>query len=113
MASLLADENFPLPVTEALRTRGNDVVTVQEVGLAHVGTPDPVVLAHAMADGRAVVTFDRRDYRRLHHQNPTHAGIIAPTDDPDVEALADRIHAAITALQDLIGRFVRVVRPNP
>lgn len=113
MARLTADENFPFPVTEALRNRGHDVVTVQELGLAHRGTPDSVVLAHATADGRSVVTFDRRDYRRLHQQNPTHAGIIVPKDDSDVEALADRIHAAITALPDLTGRFVRVTRSTP
>jgi hypothetical protein len=36
---------------------GLDVVRVQEIGLAH--TPDPLILEHAAAEGRAVFTRDR------------------------------------------------------
>ena len=44
MASLLADENFPLPVTRRLRLRGHDVLTAGEAGLANRRIPDDVVL---------------------------------------------------------------------
>ena len=46
MASLYADEQFPLQVVELLRTLGHDVLTVQEAGNA--GFPDPEVLAFAV-----------------------------------------------------------------
>ena len=42
-----------------------------------------------------VVTFDRRDYYRLHQNNPNHAGIIACTYDADSHALAARIDNGI------------------
>jgi hypothetical protein len=35
MALFYADENFPLPVVEALRRLGHDVLTVEEDGKAH------------------------------------------------------------------------------
>jgi predicted nuclease of predicted toxin-antitoxin system len=53
VARLLADENFPRPVADALRALGHDVTTAQAEGLG--GVPDPEVLAA----GRAVLTHDR------------------------------------------------------
>jgi hypothetical protein len=62
----------------ALRARGVDVVTVFEAGLS--GAPDDAVLAYAVGEGRAVYTFNTRDYCRLHgeylRQGRDHAGII-------------------------------------
>jgi hypothetical protein len=75
--------------------------------------PDPDVLAHAAALGRAVLTHNRSDFFRLHQANPAHAGIVACTEDLDFPALAARIDAAISAVPDLTGRVVRVTRPNP
>jgi len=46
MARLYADENFPLPVVEALRLRGHDVLTAFEAGKPG-RCPDPLVLAFA------------------------------------------------------------------
>jgi hypothetical protein len=40
MARFLADENFPLPVVEALRRRGHEVFTAQQANLAERATPD-------------------------------------------------------------------------
>lgn len=34
MAKLLADENFPFPVTQELRLLGHDVLTLEELGQA-------------------------------------------------------------------------------
>lgn len=39
MARLLADENFRLPVVEALRALGHDILTAQGEGLAASPTP--------------------------------------------------------------------------
>ncbi len=62
MASLYADEQFPLPVVKLLRTLGHDVLTVQEAGNA--GLPDRDVLAFAVSNNRAVLTQNRRDFMR-------------------------------------------------
>src|SRR5438093_156729 len=94
MALLYADENFDAGVVAALRGLGHDVRTVQEAGRR--GSDDPKVLADATAEGRGVLTFNRRDFIRLHRQSQAHAGIIACTDDRDVVALAGRIHRTIT-----------------
>ncbi len=40
MARLYADEQFPLSVSELLRTMGHDVLTVQEAGNDNLGIPD-------------------------------------------------------------------------
>ena len=47
MARLYADEQFPLPVVELLRTLGHDLLTVQAAGNA--GFSDPEVLAFAVS----------------------------------------------------------------
>ena len=44
MARLLADENFPWPVVEALRGLGHDVRTLADLGYAQQALPDQAVL---------------------------------------------------------------------
>jgi len=109
MARLYADENFDYAVVVELRRLRHDVVTVQEMG--RHGRDDPTVLADATADGRAVLTFNRRDFIRLHHRTPSHAGMIVCTDDPDRNALAARIDQRIVAAGPLAGQCIRVNRP--
>ncbi len=53
---LLADENFPLPSMDVLRTAGHDVASVSRDS---PGLPDPDVLERAAAEDRILVTFDR------------------------------------------------------
>jgi predicted nuclease of predicted toxin-antitoxin system len=108
MARLLADENFKLPVVEALRALGHEVVTAQDEGLS--GRADAEVLAAATAAVRAVVTHDR-DFLRLHRTNRPHAGIVWCTVDQDAGALAVRIDRALTATPALADQLVRVYRP--
>jgi hypothetical protein len=107
---LYADEDFALPVVEELRRLGHDVVTAQEDG--HRAVDDAVILARAHALGRAVLTFNRRDFERLHRQGADHSGILSATRDPDSVALAGRIHAALSGRSP--GRWcLRVNRPPP
>jgi hypothetical protein len=108
MALLYGDEDFDVPVAVALRQLGHDVVCVHEVG--RKGDPDSAVLAYATSAGRAVLTFNHKDFRRLHRTNPGHAGIISCTRDEDVAALAARIDQGIRAHGVLTGKFIRVVR---
>lgn len=64
MAQLLADENFPLPVTQELRALGHEVVTIQDLERSDQRLPDGSVLqarAHGPERGcRSVAGFLRR-----------------------------------------------------
>jgi hypothetical protein len=53
---LYMDENVPAPITQGLRQRGLDVLTVQEDGRGGAG--DPAVLDRATALGRVLMTHD-------------------------------------------------------
>ena len=109
-ARLYSNENFPLPVVEALRRLGHDVLTTHDTGKSNAGVPDEEVLRYAAENGRAVLTHNRQDFIRLHRQNPGHAGIIVCTDNPDFPALAARVHAELQKIDSLAGELVRVNR---
>ncbi|OAD19383.1 hypothetical protein THIOM_004984 [Candidatus Thiomargarita nelsonii] len=47
------------------------------------------------AQGRAVLTINRKHFIRLHRLQPEHAGIIVCTFDPNFVGQARRIHEAI------------------
>ncbi len=111
MARLYADEQFPYQVVEYLRDLGHDVLTVQEAGNANLKIPDDEVLAFASSNERVILTLNRRDFKRLHRLQHTHAGIIICTDDPDRSRLAQRIHTAILAAELLANTLISVVRP--
>src|SRR5215813_6145635 len=107
---LYADEDFSFPVVLILRQLGYDVLTAQADGRR--ATPDPDILARAHALGRAVLTYNRRHFERLHLQGAAHSGILSATHDVDFPALAIRIHAALSGLSP--GRWcIRVNRPPP
>jgi len=108
MARFYADENFDYRVTRRLRALGHDVLTVQEAGQR--GGDDARVLAYATAARRIVVTFDRRDFERLHRRSAAHEGIVSCTrDDPD--ALAARIDQVVAAAGSVASQHLRVNRP--
>lgn len=111
MARLYADENFPLQVVHSLRKLGHDVLTTPEAGLANQRIEDSDVLSFASAERRAVLTINRRDFLRLHQQQPVHHGIIVCTADSDIEGQAQRIHTAISAYTGLEGMLIRIIRP--
>jgi hypothetical protein len=110
MARLYANENFPLPVLEELRRLGHDVLTTQDAGCAGIAVPDIQVLANATAQKRAVVTFNRRHFIRLHAVQAQHGGIVVCTFDPDFTGLARRIHASIAGAPEPAGLLLRVYR---
>ena len=113
MAAWYADENVSRELVNALRARGHDVLTAREDGRADQQIPDPDVLARAAELGRAVLSANRWDFRKLHNANPNHAGIVLYTDDRhDRVALAARIDAAVALLPSLAGQLVRVNLPN-
>ena len=111
MTLLYADENFPLRVVEELRRLGHDVLTAYEDGRANQAISDEDLLARATETGRAVITLNRVDFKRLHRQHPEHAGIIICTEDPDRTGQAGRVATALEQAGDLKGLLIRVYRP--
>lgn len=74
------DEHVPKAVTEGLRRRGVDVVTIQELGLQ--AAKDKQHLEQAAREGRVVFTQDA-DFLRLHAAGVSHRGIVyAPQQTP-------------------------------
>jgi len=113
MASLYANENFPLEVVEHLRALGHDVLTTHEAGKSNQAVEDDAVLCFAIEMDRCVITINRKDFIRLHRSLPSHAGIIICTENRDYAAFAAKIDEAIRAAGRLAGRLIRVVRGNP
>ena len=111
MARLYANENFPYPVVLELRRLGHDVLTIVETGKAGRAVPDEEVLAFACADGRSLLTLNRKHFIRLHHERPDHAGIVVCTFDPDFVGQAARIDVTPRASAPLTRRLLRVNRP--
>jgi len=111
MARLYANENFPLPAVEELRRLGHDVLTIRETGQANQSLSDDAVLTFAYAEGRMLLTNNRRHFIRLHREQHDHCGIIVCTVDPDFVGLAQRIHAALETQAQVSRPLIRINRP--
>jgi predicted nuclease of predicted toxin-antitoxin system len=110
MTKLYADENMPLAVIHALRGLGFDVLTVHEARQANQGIADELVLEFATRQQRAVLTFNRRDFIRLHDSQQSHAGIIVCREDRNYAQLAERIQREIVANAPVANKLIRVNR---
>ena len=110
MARFYSNENFPLPAVERLRALGHDVLTSYEAERANKALPDAQVLEFATGEKRVLLTLNRLHFLRLHRQQPSHAGIVVCSFDPDFEALAARIHNAVSNLASFDGQLLRVNR---
>ncbi len=76
---LLLDEMFSDSIARELRASGHDVTSVvADAGL--VALPDDQILAHAAAEGRALVTANIKDFipldGRYRTAGQSHAGLI-------------------------------------
>ncbi len=92
---LLADENFPKPIVEALRAEGHDVLWAR-TDLA--GTSDVAVLDRAESEARIVVTLDK-DFWQIAVQRRS------PLEQSGMVLF--RVHPAIPEnLAPLVGAFV-------
>ncbi len=113
MAQLYTNENFPFPVVQELRRLGHDVVTSLDAGNAGRAVPDAEVLAFATAQGRLLLTLNRKHFVKLHQGGIAHTGIIACTFDPDFIGQAARIDELVRSNPAFVGMLSRVNRPNP
>lgn len=115
-ARLYADENFALGAVTELRRLGHDVLTAYEDGRANQTVPDEDVLARAVTLGRALLTMNRKDFKRLHWQvvgqGKEHAGIVICTYDPDFPGQAARIAEAVAATPNLRGQIASHIKPR-
>jgi hypothetical protein len=75
-----------------------------------IAVTDRQLLERASEIGRALLTLNRLDFKRLHFNFPEHAGIIICTEDPDRVGQAERIAESIAATGNLTGQLVRVYR---
>lgn len=112
MAMFYSNENFPIPTAQALRALGHDVVTIQERGKANESTTDLEVLALAKAEGRILLTLNRKDFYRLHSQDSDHPEIIVCVAEQDFQRLAERIHETVNSVENLHGTLIRVPSRN-
>jgi len=112
MVRFYSNENTPMQVVTELRRLGHDVLTSMDAGKANSGVPDAEVLSFAAAEGRILLTHNRRHFLRLHqHRTADHAGIVICTFDADFSREAQRIDAAVAIEPDTTNKLVRVNRP--
>lgn len=110
---MYSNENFDYQVVGLLRELGYDVLTSYDAGKANQRIPDEEVLHFATVENRVLLTFNRKDFFKLHQTFPGHAGIIACTYDAHYERLANRIHEVVlTEGENLKGQLIRIHRPN-
>lgn len=107
-----SNENFDLQVVVHLRELGHDVLTAFEAGNANQRIPDDQVLFFALNEKRVLLTFNRKDFFKLHKSGMQHSGIIACTYDANYQELAIRIHDAVEALNSLENQVLRIYRSN-
>ena len=106
MLKLYANENFPLETVQILRNLGYDVVTTHEMGKANLRIPDDEVLAFGISENRAILTINRKDFKRLHRINPNHSGIIVCTKNDDFENFAVCIHKVLLPYGDNVSNLL-------
>ncbi len=109
MARLLADEDFPRPVSLELRRLGHDVELAVESGLANRGTEDVDLLAYARSRYRVLLTHNRKHFRRL-HAGESHAGIVICTRKMEFVELAQSIHLSLMSEVDCSNRLICVTK---
>ena len=113
MARFYSNENIALQVVTELRRFGHDVLTSFDSGMANAAVPDSEVLALAVAEGRILLSNNRRHSLSLHrHRTADHAGIVLCTFDPDFSGQALRIDEAVASVPDMRNQLIRVNRPG-
>jgi Domain of unknown function (DUF5615) len=106
-----ADENFALAVITELRKLGHDVLTAFEDEKANQKIPDDKVLERATELERAVLTINRKDFKKLHETDNNHAGIFSCTFDADFIGQASRINIACQDVATANGQLIKIYRP--
>ncbi len=108
-ARLLADEDVDVAICDYLRGHGYSVTLVSDMkqDARDVGPDDDDVLSCAVADERAVLTCNFRDFESLHEQGVRHFGIIGCPAQVDPRETARAIDQAIEAALESAGTLFR------
>jgi predicted nuclease of predicted toxin-antitoxin system len=114
MLRLVSDENFRGPIFDGLRNRCSelDVVRVQDVGLMH--TSDQDILAWAAAEGRIVLSHDRKTLagfaiERVQAGQPMPGVFIVDDRMPIGKAIEDILLAAECLTPDECNNLVKFI----
>lgn len=108
----MGDENFDLPVVKGLRELGYDILTMNDLNLANQSIPDDKVLEIATELERVLITFNRRDFIRLHRQDNKHAGIVVCTQNRELNVLVHQIDLTLKSETDFARKLLRVYKPD-
>lgn len=100
--SLYMDEQVPLSITRGLRSRGADVLTVQEDGMR--STDDRLILDRAFALGRVLFSRDKDfliEAARRQTAGEAFGGIVfAPQEGASIGKLIDDLELIANAYDD-------------
>ena len=103
MRLYIDDDSVDATLTRLLRQAGHDLLLPAAVGLA--GEDDAVHLAHAIREGRILLSHNHRDFRNLHNlilqAQGHHPGIfvVRRDNDPSRDLNPPRIVRAIRNLE--------------
>jgi predicted nuclease of predicted toxin-antitoxin system len=105
---ILLDECCEAAIADALRADGHHVVSAAE---SYPATSDAILLAHAHADGRVLVTADKEFAQLALHSGKPSAGLVflrMAYEDPAVKA--ESVRALISSGERLNGNMTIVSR---
>jgi predicted nuclease of predicted toxin-antitoxin system len=105
---LLLDEMYAPVVAEQLRSRGHDVVSVHDAEYRRLeGAPDEEVFAAAAGEGRALVTENVPDFRRLEAdalaRGEAHASLVFTSNRQFPRGQPGTIGQLVEALHELLS----------
>jgi predicted nuclease of predicted toxin-antitoxin system len=95
----LADECVYRITVQMLRAYGHDVLTVQEAGFA--GKSDDEVLAHAVAEGRILLTNDMHFSNTLLFPTERHLGVVVLKIRPRT---LEQVHDVLIRFLDIVDQ---------
>lgn len=108
-ARVYLDEDVHTFIADALRLRGWEALTTAEAGRR--GATDPDQITFATARGYAILTYNVRDFPRLHYELLTagqaHSGIIVGSQDAPRRQLRALFNLlSIASAEDLASNLV-------
>ena len=80
----LDDCAYSRRLRQLLREAGHDVQVPADVDPPLTGADDASHFAYAQSTGRAILTRNPRDFKTLHDQDASHAGVLAIYQDNDL-----------------------------
>jgi len=108
---ILADENFPKPIVDALRADGNDVLWART---NCTGWKDVAILNLAESEARIVVTLDKDFWQiALQRRAPlVHAGVVLFRVHPATPANLNPLVRVLAAANKKWAGHVSVITPD-